>query len=89
VSGDRIGVLTNSGTFLVKEGALSAQWTDEYNGATAGDVSGDLIGVLTDSGSFPGERGRPERAVDRRIRRRQGGGRVCRHEHDAGCVSGF
>jgi len=36
VSGDRIGVLTNSGTFLVKQGGLSAQWTDEYNGVRAG-----------------------------------------------------
>jgi hypothetical protein len=48
----RIGVLTNSGSFLVKQGGLSTGWTDEYNDVIAGAVSGDLIGVLTNSGSF-------------------------------------
>ena len=48
---ERIGALTSSGTFIVKEGALDTQWDSEYGGLSQGVVSGSLIGVVT-GGTF-------------------------------------
>ncbi len=49
-----IGVLTSSGSFLVKQGGLNAHWVTENTGVKAGVVSAAplRIGVLTSSGSF-------------------------------------
>jgi hypothetical protein len=55
VNGPLIAVLTTGGELLVKEGGLSAAWTDEESGvsqiAVASDpVNGPLIGVVTTAG---------------------------------------
>lgn len=48
----RLGVLTNDGHMLVKEGDLRAGWVDEASGITAGVLSGNRIGVLNTAGVF-------------------------------------
>jgi hypothetical protein len=53
----RIGVLTNAGSFLVKQGALNAPWTTEATDVIAGSVSGNLIAVLTNAGTFQVKQG--------------------------------
>ncbi len=46
----RIGVLTNDGVALVKEGPLNAPWDREYENVKQLVVDGDRIGVLTHDG---------------------------------------
>ncbi len=48
----RLGVLTNDGHMLVKEGDLRAGWVDEASGIAAGVLSGNRVGVLNTAGVF-------------------------------------
>lgn len=51
-SNNRIGALTNSGDYYVKEGGLDAAWVGEFTGAKQVMLTGNRIGVLGANGDF-------------------------------------
>lgn len=46
LSGDRVGVLVSGGALIVKQGPLSAGWTNQLAGVSQFSLSGDKIGIL-------------------------------------------
>jgi hypothetical protein len=51
LSGDRIAVLKNNGTVVIKEGGLSATWVNLRSGVKQVVLAGDRIGVLATDGT--------------------------------------